>query len=187
MTYGVTGQVFDGSCNVLNSVTSNTPCANGLFECGASATTFTGLNLNGMNYACHSDPDAESCDGHAIQFCVSRLFSIYRRAFLTAVDSALTGTKRPMNCVQDGSQIMFSLKNPTWIYAIYPLPLKVNIVKTVGSSEKGAVDASEADKECVTPDVQAAFLNYGTDMTPASTLAVALESSKEILKHEHHE
>ncbi|KAF9238058.1 hypothetical protein BU15DRAFT_62705 [Melanogaster broomeanus] len=65
-------QVFDGSCNVLNSVTSNTPCTNGPFECGASATTFTGLNLNGMNYACHADSNAGSCDGHAIQFCIRR-------------------------------------------------------------------------------------------------------------------
>ncbi|KIN97889.1 hypothetical protein M404DRAFT_1005744 [Pisolithus tinctorius Marx 270] len=62
-------QVYDNSCNVVHQATGQMPCGGGVFDCNSAKTTFTGLHLNNVNYACSPDPNADSCNGQAIQVC----------------------------------------------------------------------------------------------------------------------
>ncbi|KIN97908.1 hypothetical protein M404DRAFT_31842 [Pisolithus tinctorius Marx 270] len=66
--YGV-WQVFDDSCNIVDQVIATNPCTVGVFDCSPAPITFTGLHLDGLNYACRSDVNSGSCNGHAIQVC----------------------------------------------------------------------------------------------------------------------
>ncbi|KAI6138547.1 hypothetical protein BKA82DRAFT_4020897 [Pisolithus tinctorius] len=47
----------------------NNGVCGGVFDCNSAKTTFTGLHLNGANYACSPDTNADSCNGQAIQVC----------------------------------------------------------------------------------------------------------------------
>ncbi|KAI6151245.1 hypothetical protein BKA82DRAFT_4353110 [Pisolithus tinctorius] len=62
-------QVYDNSCNVVHQETGQKPCNGGVFDCNSAQTTFTGLHLNNVNYACSPDTNADSCNGQAIQVC----------------------------------------------------------------------------------------------------------------------
>ncbi|KAF9218265.1 hypothetical protein BS17DRAFT_791854 [Gyrodon lividus] len=62
-------KVFDDSCKVVQIVVTNNPCTTRYFDCSPAPITFTGLHLDGLNYACRSDRNAGSCDGHALQVC----------------------------------------------------------------------------------------------------------------------
>ncbi|KAI6123160.1 hypothetical protein EDD16DRAFT_1704491 [Pisolithus croceorrhizus] len=66
--YGV-WQVFDDSCNVVYQVIATNPCTVGVFDCSPAPITFTGLHLDGLDYACRSDVNSGSCNGDAIQVC----------------------------------------------------------------------------------------------------------------------
>ncbi|KAK0226500.1 hypothetical protein IW262DRAFT_1457733 [Armillaria fumosa] len=62
-------RVYDDSCNPVLTVITDNPCTQGSFSCSPAPITFTGLHLNGQNYACRGDPNSGSCDGHGIQVC----------------------------------------------------------------------------------------------------------------------
>ncbi|PBK60552.1 hypothetical protein ARMSODRAFT_965986 [Armillaria solidipes] len=62
-------RVYDDSCNSVLTVITDNPCTQGSFDCSPAPVTFTGLHLDGQNYACRGDPNSGSCDGHGIQVC----------------------------------------------------------------------------------------------------------------------
>lgn len=64
-----TWEVFDDSCNVMKEVITSNPCTEGTFDCSPAPITFTGLHLNGLNYACRGDPNSGTCGGFTIQVC----------------------------------------------------------------------------------------------------------------------
>ncbi|KAI6020866.1 hypothetical protein PISMIDRAFT_466494 [Pisolithus microcarpus 441] len=70
------GQVFDNSCHAVHKVTAKNPCKVGVFDCGSAQSTPTALHLDGHKYACKADTNTDSCNGHPIQVCVSRIRSL---------------------------------------------------------------------------------------------------------------
>ncbi|KAK0241137.1 hypothetical protein EDD85DRAFT_948231 [Armillaria nabsnona] len=62
-------RVYDDSCNSALTVITDNPCTQGSFSCSPAPIKFTGLHLNGQNYACRSDSRSGSCSGHKIQVC----------------------------------------------------------------------------------------------------------------------
>ncbi|KAI6036597.1 hypothetical protein BKA83DRAFT_4165142 [Pisolithus microcarpus] len=66
--YGV-WEVYDDSCNDVYQVIASNPCTVGVFDCSPAPVTFTGLHLDGLNYACNPDANAGSCNGVGIQVC----------------------------------------------------------------------------------------------------------------------
>ncbi|KAH8798031.1 hypothetical protein DL96DRAFT_1639725 [Flagelloscypha sp. PMI_526] len=68
-TSGVTYSVVDASCREAKQTTTQNPCNDPLFSCSPAPIVFTALHLNGLDYACRTDPRAGSCHGEAVQYC----------------------------------------------------------------------------------------------------------------------
>ncbi|KAK7690584.1 hypothetical protein QCA50_005682 [Cerrena zonata] len=64
--------VFDDSCNVVDSLTTNkNPCTQGIFACSPAPILFTGYTntFTGLKYACRTDSRSGKCGGTVISVC----------------------------------------------------------------------------------------------------------------------
>lgn len=69
-------KIYDNSCNVVQDLTirtSWTVCASQYFICRSQTQIIRGYNdpTSGWAYICAPDPEAETCGGDTVDYCVS--------------------------------------------------------------------------------------------------------------------
>lgn len=86
VVWACTGDVYDDSCKVVDSLTTTgNPCTQGIFGCTPPPVTFNEYTntFTHLKYACRPDPNSGKCGNDAISVCVSSSSLLVGRLMLT--------------------------------------------------------------------------------------------------------